>query len=396
MKSPPWQSSLLLLLLGITAHPVAALDSYYCGTSLLEASSNCTLECPSGQDADCTELGQNYSCFALTGCSAEDDGNVTLFADDELSAANFNNSTDGNSTEIIFNSTSIDNSSQPNLFDANSTVKPTNETATALPTTSMPTPPPIKTSKPTASPTPNPHLASLQSATDQEITNGVAGSTTSYGILFNIQTSSSSSAVSIVQLDFLTSSASNLDYELYSTLGSYEGIKGMYGRWILIKKGVVVGNGLGGLTSIELDDGIPMDGKGSSRAFYLTLSSPDLIYRLSSTTTATTGNNNEMMLQLSTDELQLYEGESVHAFPFPESDAPNAYSPQAQFVGAIRYDTAPCKPFEVHGYVDTLPCPVIPTVSPVPSTEAPTTLAPTISRVPSWAPTFPVTPEVRI
>lgn len=362
------QSTLLRLLciIIVTIDLVSPLDSF-CGTSYFQAVSDCLLECPSGQDADCTDaLGEGYSCFMFTGCSDSGD-NATLTPVNSTAG-------DGNDGNVTI------------LFDGDDTALANNSTAT--PVSIAPT---GKTSKPTASPTPDPHLASLQTASRKELDNGNSVTTilTSYGFIFNVRTSSTSSAVSIVGLDVLTASTSDLDYELYSTIGPYNGIKGMFGRWVLVAKGVVTGSGLGSYTSIVMEEPIPMDGKGSVRAFYVSFGVKDMMFRMTAV-----GANPDEAIQQSTDELELYEGEAVQAFPFPESDVAGGYMGPAQFVGAIRYDTAPCKPFEVHGYVDVLPCPVIPTVSPVPSTMAPTTMAPTLSSGPSMVPTFPVTPEV--
>lgn len=367
----------------------------FCGTDYFQAVADCTLGCPSGEDLECRDLGQEYSCFMFTGCSAKiTENNDTAVVFDVDSTAS-----DSNTTSTI--STIVDTNSS--VFDMDSTISGSNTTTSTIsdidsnetiasPITSSPTDPPVKTKRPTASPTPNPYLVSLKTSTRKEI-NGNGGATlTSYGFIFNMKTTANSAAVEVVGIDFLTASTDDLDFELYSTVGSYMGIKGNYGRWILAGKGTIQGQGLGQLTSITSDliDSLPMDGQGSSRAFYLTLSTKDMIFRATGSGTAP-----DEMAQLVSDEIELYEGESVQAHPFPDGQTAGAYMGPAQFVGEIHYDTVPCKPIEDHGTIYSLPCPIIPTISPVPSTTAPTTLSPTLSRVPSMAPTYSITPEVR-
>lgn len=372
-----------LLLLGLL-DLASALDAY-CGIEFHQAAADCVLECQ--DDSECKDLGPDYLCFMFTGCTEKLVNHRTL----EVQQPGTNSSifdADTNSTAFDtdddMNSTLVDADSNSPMFNAD-----TNEANATV--TIAPTDPPVKTKRPTSSPTPNPYLASLKTAARREI-NGNAGSTTttSYGFIFNMRTTAESAAVHIIGFDFLTASTSDLDFELYSTPGSYTRIKGKYGRWIMMGKGTVKGQGTGSLTSITSDliTPIPMDGQGSTRAFYLSLSTKDMITRVTST-----GSAADEMVQQATDEVLLYEGESVNAFPFP-AETDGAYAGPHQFIGAIHYDTVPCKPFEAQGYIYTLPCPVIPTISPVPSTIAPTTLSPTISRTPSMVPTYEVTPEV--
>lgn len=124
-------------------------------------------------------------------------------------------------------------------------------------------------------------------------------------------------------------------------------------------RGTVKGRGLGSYTSIPrgLITPIPVDGLGSTRSFYLSLNTKDMIYR-----SAASGSSADEAVQQSTSELELYEGESVHEFPFPMGNVDGAYLGPNQFIGAIHYDTLPCKPLSAYGVMYTLPCPIIPTI----------------------------------
>lgn len=378
-----WYFWLLLVFSG-QAILTSALDAY-CGKDHFQAVTDCVLECPDGNDSECMDLGPDYSCFTYTGCTDRFANNGTAYMGTNSSIF------DANSTSINDTNTSIFDVdlNETNMIDAN-----LNGTSLSNASTSIePTFPPVKTKRPTLSPTPNPYLVSLNTAARNEI-NGNAASTTlsSYGFIFNMRTTADSSALHIVGFDFLTASTENLDFELYSAPGSFMTIKGKYGRWIMIGKGTVKGQGIGTLTSItsHLINPIPMDGRSSTRAFYVTLQTKDMLFRAIGS-----GSEADKMVQLASDQVELYEGESVHGFPFPDQST-GAYAGPHQFIGAVHIDTVPCKPLDIQGYVYTLPCPVIPTFSPAPSSAAPTTLSPTISRIPSMSPTYQITAEVRL
>jgi hypothetical protein len=79
--------------------------------------------------------------------------------------------------------------------------------------------------------------------------------------------------------------------------------------------------------------------------------------------TTATGSKADEMVQESTEDLELYEGESVHEFPFPvKSSNDGAYGGPHQFIGAIYFDTLPCKPLSDYGVLYSLPCPILPTI----------------------------------
>ena len=127
----------------------------------------------------------------------------------------------------------------------------------------------------------------------------------------------------------------------------------------MIGKGSILGKGLGSLTSIPRDliSPVGVDGLGQMRSFYISLSTNDMIYRVE----GTGSKSNEAVQQAST-ELELYEGESVHGFPFPASSTEGAYIGPSSFIGSIIYDKLPCKPLSDYGVLYCLPWPFIPSV----------------------------------
>ena len=127
----------------------------------------------------------------------------------------------------------------------------------------------------------------------------------------------------------------------------------------MIGKGTLRGAGLGQYTSIprNLITPVGVEGLGTTRSFYLTLSTKDMYYRVGGS-----GSQPDEVAQQATSNLELYEGESVMNFPFPMGDIEGAYIGPSQFLGAIYYDTLPCKPLDKYGVMYTLPCPILPTI----------------------------------
>jgi hypothetical protein len=127
-----------------------------------------------------------------------------------------------------------------------------------------------------------------------------------------------------------------------------------------VGSGSVQGQGSGSYTSItkeQITSLVPVNGLGSTQSFYLTLSTKDMIYR-----TTASGSKADEVVQQSGSVVELYEGNSVQAFPFPMSGTDGAYIGPSQFIGAIHYDVLPCKPLSSYGIIYTLPCPIIPTI----------------------------------
>jgi hypothetical protein len=266
--------------------------------------------------------------------------------------------------------------------------------------TGKPTPSPTGPPTPTPSMTPSSEPSSTPSSTpsrdlDQMIMTGstqdlqLGGKTTSsYGYIFNIRTPKDGPTIVIKTLDFYTERVDDVNYEVWSKLGSFQGYKGNFDEWDLVAKGTIKGKGIGRYTPIPEESFTPLSipgggGEQGTRAIYITLDEKSLIYKIGEGVYA------DEVIQVSTEDVELWEGESVLSFPFPDAvEYPMFYRYPRQFLGAIHIDRLPCKPFSLYGPVfDDLPCPRVPTGSPTlpMPTKSPVTDKPTLS---------PLTPDV--
>lgn len=220
-------------------------------------------------------------------------------------------------------------------------------------------------------------------------TNDLKGeSDTSHGFLVNMRTTEDSPVVLINGLEFYTESTEIVGLELWSKLGSFEGFEGTYDGWEIVATGMVRGAGYGRYTSIppELFAPVSIPGGGGTkgtRAFYLTLNSKDLVYKMGNV--GNTGATDNRVSAASPD-LEVYNGKAVLSYPFPNPAQAWLYHSPRVFLGVVTYDRLPCKPFSLYGSVDELPCGDVPTMKP--------TMAPTkgqdeiiITTVPTMTPT---------
>ena len=324
----------LLLVLALSSNQAAAQnEDYYCGSSFDEAMNDCPLPCSSGEDSECSNvLGGEYDCYYFTGCADKIAGGFVPTLP-EGASVQVTEETQNPTTDVPTVSTPASKShtqssetqtalnAPTSKSGAVTTNAPTNErtqrikTPTLSPLSTVATTSPVLAEQiqTTALPTSD-SIKSIKTATRREINGNSPDTSTSYGYIFNVRTTPQAPILQILSLDFLTASTSTMKYELYSKEGSFVGFKGHYGRWRRIGQGSVVGMGIGTYTSIPLEKITPVtvDGLGGVRSFYLTLSTKDLIYR-----TTSAGSTSDEAVQQSTEELEVYEGENVQAFPFP-------------------------------------------------------------------------------
>mmetsp|Transcript_14335 Transcript_14335/g.31447 ORF Transcript_14335/g.31447 Transcript_14335/m.31447 type:complete len:963 (-) Transcript_14335:75-2963(-) len=261
------------------------------------------------------------------------------------------------------------------------------EQLTELPTKSPAGAPTVKPSKePTKSPTPfptisgtdwpsempsempsRPFLTSLTTATRRELTKATS---TSYGYVFNVRTKAEVGAVLVKGMDFYTDKFGSVNYELWTRPGTFIGYRGRYAGWELIATGSIKGKGAGELTSIPEEDftEVSINGGGSdqgTRAFYITLNSKDLVYEVASQG-GSFASKADVNVHDETDELEIYDGEAILAYPFPPQSQSYMYRAPRKFLGTIYYDRLPCRPLSAFGIIRELPCPegVAPTASP--------------------------------
>ena len=175
-------------------------------------------------------------------------------------------------------------------------------------------------------------------------------------------------------------------------MGTFVGHRGKYESWDLVSAGTITSYSYGNLISIPEEEfatnttiSIPGGGgEEGTRAFYLTLNTKDLVYQPFRATGNQLVTKADSEVHSSSPELEIYNGEAVLGYPFPQSSQSYLYRAPQEFVGAIYYDRQPCKPFSMYGVVQDLPCPTdgFPTHSP---TFTPPTGSP-VGDVPSASP----------
>lgn len=209
------------------------------------------------------------------------------------------------------------------------------------------------------------HIQEVVTATSNELKSSTDAS---YGVVFNMRTAINGPVVLINGLDFYTESTDFVGYELWSRLGSFKDFKGIYEGWDLIASGVVKGAGYGKFTSIPSNTltEVSIPGRGGERAFYLTLNSMGLIYGANKVESG----DSDSRVHASSPELEIYEGEAVLSYPFPDPTQAYMYRSPRLFLGVVQYDRLACKPFSLYGPVNDLPCAEIPTMTP--TTKRPT------------------------
>jgi len=223
--------------------------------------------------------------------------------------------------------------------------------------------------------------------------------TSAYGYVFNIRTRPSSGVILLTGFDFYTLTTDEVTFELWTRLGSFKGHKGTYDGWDLVASGTVKGRGIGRYTSIPEELYTPVSipsggGETGTRAFYLTLKSNQLVYKLGEVQEDSVAVS-DSRYHAYTEDLDIWEGEGILWYPFPDPSEVIYYRMPRQYLGAIYYNRLPCRPFSMYGTVNELPCPLVPTGAPTvpPPTKSPNTQPPSSSpvvaptKIPSREPT---------
>ena len=185
--------------------------------------------------------------------------------------------------------------------------------------------------------------------------------TSSYGFVFNIRTKPDAGVVLMTGFDFYTETTDDVTFELWTRTGSYVNHKGTFEGWDLIGSGTIKGRGIGRYTAIppEMFTQVSIPGGGGdkgTRAFYLTLTTINLVYKL-----GTGGFAPDTKYHHDSPDIEIWEGEGVLFYPFPDPAEAYFYRSPRQYLGAVYYDILPCKPFSTYGPVMELPCPNVPT-----------------------------------
>jgi len=177
--------------------------------------------------------------------------------------------------------------------------------------------------------------------------------TSSYGYLWNMRTKPDSGVIVITGMDFYTESTNNVTFELWTRMGTFKGFKGSYEGWDLIANGTTMGRGVEQHTAIPEEMYTPVsipgggEDNGGIRSFYLTLDKRELVYKRGSVQDGESADSDAFMHHGSSD-LEIWEGEGILSYPFPDSGEDTLYRKPRQYLGAIYYDRLPCRPSSLY------------------------------------------------
>ena len=202
---------------------------------------------------------------------------------------------------------------------------------------------------------------------------GFAESTGSYGNMFDVKTKES--PIKIVTIEFYTDRTFEVGYEVWSKTDSFIGYLGDYDAWEKISQGTIKGNGKNVGTEIPKENFMPVEmGAFESRAFYVTLTTPDMRYAHGNGTAFAF---TDYLVDVENDDIQIYEGIGVSSYPF---DKNQFFSPR-RFLGTFKY-------------LSTQPCPVEPTKAPTPFPTFDPTDSPTLNPISAPVPKPTASPTV--
>jgi len=139
--------------------------------------------------------------------------------------------------------------------------------------------------------------------------------TSSYGYVFNMRTKPDANVVMLTGMDFYTEATSDINFELWTYNGNYQDKKGSVdGSWDKVAGGVTRGRGIGRYTAIpeEMFKPVPIDGGGATRAFYLSLDTINLVYKLGHDSGA--GVTADNFVHHESPDIEIWEGEGVLQF----------------------------------------------------------------------------------
>jgi hypothetical protein len=224
---------------------------------------------------------------------------------------------------------------------------------------------------PSSSPSSSPTRDYMQSL-DVDID---ANPTGSYGLVFEVGTPRHGNTIVMTSMSFVTSHTGELEYEIYTKLGSFLNYLGDYSKYDMIASGRVYGMGPSEYTRVLDNDTIVEDvngtytylgfrhvyvpGDGGRRSFYLTLtkrfvaddgSAIPVLFSLP--LEEDDEGAYEYSLVDANSELEVYEGDGVLDYPWPRTsgyagggeDDDVYYRRPRGFFGSFEYDRVPCYP----------------------------------------------------
>ncbi|EJK54764.1 hypothetical protein THAOC_25581, partial [Thalassiosira oceanica] len=173
------------------------------------------------------------------------------------------------------------------------------------------------------------------------------GQSKSYGILFDIATTPTSSPTTISGMDFYIDASSPVRYEIYTKEGSWQEETNVENEMYKIgfkqiSQGTATGRGASEYTKIPLRDfkDVEMKGGGSRQAFYVTMSDDILI---SKTYEGNGVGRHEMktIVLSSNEELTIFYGAAVRDYPLDRADPVTDFWYNSGFLGRVWYKKSP-------------------------------------------------------
>ena len=169
------------------------------------------------------------------------------------------------------------------------------------------------------------------------------GQSKSYGILFDIETTPTSSPTTISGMDFYIDASTPVRYEIYTKEGSWQektnAENEMYQNGFKqVSQGTATGRGASEYTKIPLRDfkDVEVKGGGSRQAFYVTMSDDILI---SKTYEGNGVSRHEMktIVLSSNEEFTVFYGAAVRDYPLDRADPATDFWYNSGFLGRIWY-----------------------------------------------------------
>ena len=188
-------------------------------------------------------------------------------------------------------------------------------------------------------------LTSLVTASGDDLVTGLGKS---YGILFDVETTPTSSSLVIAGMDlYLVDTTLSTHYEIWTKTGSWEDIAVLTTKpadyltgFHKVSHGTITSKrAASDFSKISLQEfqDVEILGGGTRQAFYITLSDNLLLFKSYETPHGLVSSRHEMasIVQASNTALQVYYGAAVRAYPLELADPTTDFWDNAGFVGRI-------------------------------------------------------------
>lgn len=161
----------------------------------------------------------------------------------------------------------------------------------------------------------------------------------SYGILFDLENTASAFSFEIKGIDLVLATTSPTHYEIWSKEGSWQDVIGenpdYFEGFRLVSHGTIAGLGESKFTDISLHEFHDVEiQSGHRRSFWITLSDDNLVFQ-NYEQQGISRHELESIVQESHEELRVYFGAAVRAYPLELADPATDFWYNAGFLGRI-------------------------------------------------------------